>query len=101
MSRRAWYRIHAMPDQDESSPKSGLTGLKFNSTGRDDTSTDILVPEVDARSRARRTSMIVGIVVLVVAVLAVSFVRNPIKWESLFEQGPDKSFGPSGDRKVD
>ncbi|MFM7320718.1 MAG: hypothetical protein ACKO5K_04240 [Armatimonadota bacterium] len=90
-----------MPDTNDPPAKSSIAGLKFNSTGRDDTSTDILVPEVDARSKSRRTAMIVGIVVMVVAVMIVSFARNPIKWESLLEQGPDKSFGPSGERKVD
>jgi len=89
-----------MSDQDPPT-KSPIAGLKFNSTGRDDTSTDILVPEVDSRSRGRRTLMIVAIVVMVLAVFLVSIARNPIDWNSLFEQGPDKSFGPSGERKVD
>jgi hypothetical protein len=57
-------------------------GFKFNSTGSDDTSTEILTAQIPARDRARRTLLIAVIVVGMIAALGISFVRsglNPFK----------------------
>lgn len=89
--RRTWYILHAMADINKS---GGGTpgGFKFNSTGTDDTSTEIIVPQIDARSRMRRTALIGFVVCALVALLYVSFVRNPITRGDLFGNQERRAF---------
>ncbi len=79
-----------MPDDPQKPAGSSLTGMKFNSTGRDDTSTDILVPKEDAGVRSRRIGLIAVILLAVVVGVYVSYLRNPISWDELMgkQEGP-------------
>jgi len=67
-----------MADDPKTEGKSSLAGLRFNATGRDDTSTEILVPKEDPRVRSRRIGLIVLIAVAGFVGIYVSFLRNPI-----------------------
>jgi len=79
-----------MPDDPKKSGDSSLAGLRFNSTGRDDTSTDILVPKEDAGVRSRRIVLIAVIAVTALAGIYVSYLRNPITMADLMgkQEGP-------------
>ena len=71
-------------------PKSTGVGFKFNSTGTDDTSTEILEPQVDSAAKTRRLLLIAVIAVAILGMLGVSFLRNPISMDDLFgrRKGP-------------
>lgn len=67
-------------------PKPTGVGFKFNSTGTDETSTDIIEPKVDNETRTRRAILIGAILLAVVGMLVVSFARNPISLDDLLNR---------------
>lgn len=66
-----------MAEQSEP-PKPTSFGPAFNATGRDDTSTEILTPQMDPAVRARRGALIAALILVVGVMLVYSYLRNPI-----------------------
>jgi ABC-type branched-subunit amino acid transport system permease subunit len=58
--------------------KSGLNLPKFNSTGTDDTSTEIITPKIDKATFGRRVVLISVLAITVVGMLIAALVRTPI-----------------------
>lgn len=82
-------------------PKPTGVGFKFNSTGTDETSTDIIEPKVDSETRTRRALLIGAILVAVVGLLLVSFIRNPVTLDDLLNRRKGPIFQPPTERRAE
>ena len=70
--------------------KSGLNLPKFNSTGTDDTSTDIITPKIDKATFGRRVMLISLLATTVIGMLSAALVRTPIG--DVLRSGGDSKF---------
>ncbi len=83
------------PDRpgSETAPSGGLSGLKFNSTGREDTTVEVMKTQRDP-GKARRTLAIVAVVLVGLAALgALSFQRSGLTIGEVFQSESKDSFG--------
>jgi ABC-type branched-subunit amino acid transport system permease subunit len=58
--------------------KSGLNLPKFNSTGTDDTSTELITRKIDKATIGRRVVLISLLAITVIGMLIAALVRTPI-----------------------
>ena len=72
---------------------SAMAGLRFNQVGREEAATQILRPQIDAATKARR-ALIVGLVlVFFAAMVYVNWVRTG-KWNPFEQQQNTTPFAP-------
>ena len=83
----AWYK-ECMSNNDP--VKSGLNLPKFNSTGTDDTSTDIITPKIDKATFGRRVMLISLLAITVIGMLIAALARTPIG--DVLRSGGDSKF---------
>lgn len=79
--------------QKPGSTESSL-GFKFTSTGRDDSTTEILKPRVDPAIQRRKAIGIAIVIVLVLAICAYSYWKNPI---NPLESQHGRAFAPGAE----
>ncbi len=58
--------------------KTGLNLPKFNSTGTDETSTEIITPKIDKATFGRRVVLISLLAITVIGMLIAALARTPI-----------------------
>lgn len=77
----------------ETSPGGGLSGLKFNSTGREDTTVAVMKTQRDPAAGRKTLAIIAVIVVGLSALGALSFQRSGLKISEVFQSESKDSFG--------
>ncbi|MBC8104536.1 MAG: hypothetical protein H7Z41_18330 [Cytophagales bacterium] len=81
------------PDKPASEAGGSLSGLKFNSTGRDDTTQEVLKIQRDPGA-GRKAAAVVALIVFGLAALgAISFQRSGLKLAEVFSGESHSSFG--------
>ena len=80
--------------------KSSLSGLRFNSTGREDTTVEVMKMQRDPGA-GKKIAVVIALIVFATAALgAISYERSGLKVSDVVKQsGP--SFGPQGDHQED
>ncbi|MES2465316.1 MAG: hypothetical protein V4671_32520 [Armatimonadota bacterium] len=76
----------------QGSPGSGLSGLKFNSTGREDTTVEVMKVQRDPGAGKRTLAIIAAVVLGLAALGALSFQRSGLKIGEVFNDEHGKSF---------
>jgi len=82
-----WYKV-SMSKNDP--VKSGLNLPKFNSTGTDETSTEIITPKIDKETFGRRVVLISLLAVTIIGMLIAALARTPIG--DVLRSGGDSKF---------
>lgn len=89
-------------EQDkETRPGGILSGLKFNSTGREDTTVEVMKIQRDPAAGKKRLAVAAVVVLGLTALGALSFQRSGLKISEIFSKNSEASFGSPGDHPVD
>jgi hypothetical protein len=78
---------------DSETTGSSLSGLKFNSTGREDTTVEVMKTQRDPAAGKKTLAVIAVILFGLAALGALSFQRSGLKIGEIFEQDHGASFG--------